>query len=65
MELYDTVDYFILAEGTLTFTGNSKELYYNNNKKLFLKYNDKIIHIIVDDFPKTTNPYFLLEILLY
>lgn len=57
MELYNIVDYFILVEGTLTFTGNKKPLYYNDNKELFSKYNDKIIHIIVDDFPETTNPW--------
>jgi len=49
--LYNIVDYFILVEATLTHTGNQKELYYNNNKELFKKWNDKIIHIIVDDFP--------------
>lgn len=56
-ELYNIVDYFILVEGTLTFTGNKKQLYYNENKLLFSKYNDKIIHIIVDDFPITKNPW--------
>ena len=49
--LYDTVDKFILVEATLTHSGKTKELYYNNNKHLFEKYNDKIIHIIVDDLP--------------
>ena len=32
-ELYDIVDYFILVEGNLTFTGNKKPLYYNENKE--------------------------------
>ena len=49
--LYNIVDYFILVEATLTHVGKPKELYYNKNKKLFEKWNDKIIHIIVDDFP--------------
>ena len=49
--LYNTVDKFILVEATLTFAGNKKELYYNNNKHLFEKYNDKIIHIIVENLP--------------
>ena len=56
-ELYDVVDYFILVEGTLTFTGNHKPLYYQENKEQFKKYHDKIIHIIVDDYPTTTNPW--------
>lgn len=49
--LYDIVDIFVLVESTLTFSGDNKELYYHNNKHLFEKYNDKIIHIIVDDLP--------------
>ncbi len=56
-ELYDVIDYFILVEGTLTFTGKTKPLYYDENKELFSKYNNKIIHIIVDDYPITTNPW--------
>ena len=49
--LNDFVDYFILVESTHTFTGHPKKLFYNENKKLFDKFNQKIIHIIVDDFP--------------
>lgn len=49
--LYDTVDFFVLVECTLTHSGDVKELYYQNNKQLFEKFNDKIIHIIVDDLP--------------
>ncbi len=58
--LYDLVDKFILVEATLTQMGNPKELYYNNNKELFKKYEDKIIHIIVEDLPtlqQTTDPW--------
>ena len=53
--LYNIVDKFILVECTLTHSGNTKELYYNNNKHLFEKYNDKIIHIIVEDLPTRAN----------
>lgn len=49
--LYDYVDKFILLESTLTFSGSKKDLYFENNKHLFEKYQDKIIHIIVDDLP--------------
>ena len=56
-ELYDIVDFFILVEGVLTFTGNSKPLFYKENKNRFHKYNDKIIHLIVEDFPSTNNPW--------
>lgn len=49
--LNDLVDNFILVESTHTFSGNPKELFYLNNKKLFEKFNNKIIHVIINDFP--------------
>ena len=49
--LNDYVDYFILVESTHTHVGKEKELYYANNKQMFEKFNNKIIHIVVDDFP--------------
>jgi beta-1,4-mannosyl-glycoprotein beta-1,4-N-acetylglucosaminyltransferase len=49
--LNDYVDYFIIVESMHTFVGNEKKLYYNDNKHLFEMFKDKIIHIIVDDFP--------------
>ena len=49
--LNDIVDYFVVVEATHTFTGKEKKLFFNENKHLFDKFNDKIIHIIVDDFP--------------
>ena len=49
------VDKFILAESTLTFTGNPKPLFYLENKDRFSKFNDRIIHIVVNDFPSLHN----------
>lgn len=49
------VDKFILVESTLTHTGNQKPLFYAENKSRFKKFNDKIIHIIVDEFPSFPN----------
>ena len=49
--LNDTVDYFVLVEATHTFVGKEKPLFYQENKHLFEKFNHKIIHVIVDDFP--------------
>lgn len=49
--LYNIVDYFIIVESTHTFVGKEKKLYFNDNKHLFEQFNNKIIHIIVDDFP--------------
>uniref|UniRef100_A0A6C0EZF5 Glycosyltransferase 2-like domain-containing protein n=1 Tax=viral metagenome TaxID=1070528 RepID=A0A6C0EZF5_9ZZZZ len=45
------VDYFVLVESTHTHVGKEKPLFYNENKYLFEKFNHKIIHIVVDDFP--------------
>ena len=49
--LYDIVDKFVLIESTLDYAGFPKKLYYKENKELYNKYNDKIIHVIIDDFP--------------
>ena len=45
------IDYFIIVESTHTFVGKEKPLFFNMNKHLFDKFSDKIIHVIVDDFP--------------
>ena len=45
-ELYDEVDYFVIVENPLTFTGNPKPLYFEENKQRFSKFLDKIIHIV-------------------
>ncbi|NGX60073.1 MAG: hypothetical protein KR126chlam3_01235 [Chlamydiae bacterium] len=53
-ELYEVVDYFVIVEGTKSFTGNDKLLFFAENKNLFKKYENKIIHVIIDDFPQPT-----------
>ena len=47
--LNDVVDSFVIVESTHTFVGKEKRLFFNENKHLID--NEKIIHIIVDDFP--------------
>jgi beta-1,4-mannosyl-glycoprotein beta-1,4-N-acetylglucosaminyltransferase len=49
--LNEYVDFFIIVESTHTFTGKEKNLIYDENKYRFEKYQDKIIHIIVNDLP--------------
>lgn len=44
------VDYFVLCESPQTFSGNSKPLYYKENKKRFKKWNHKIIHHVADRY---------------
>jgi hypothetical protein len=56
-ELYDSVDYFVLVESKETFRGKPKLLYFNDNKKRFAPYLDKIIHIIVDAGFISDNPW--------
>lgn len=59
-DLDDVVDYFILVEGTHTFVGKPKPLIYDEISKVdpfFRRYKDKIIHVVVDDFPHK-NPNF-------
>jgi beta-1,4-mannosyl-glycoprotein beta-1,4-N-acetylglucosaminyltransferase len=52
--LQNRVDKFILVEATTTFSGKPKPLYYQQNKKRYSQFNDKIINIIVDDLPKNS-----------
>lgn len=52
-ELWDTVDYFVLSEATISHSGKPKELHFDKNKARFEKYMSKIRHIIVDDIPET------------
>ena len=49
--LNEYVDYFVLVEATHTHVGNEKKMYFKENKDKFKKFENKIIHIIVDDFP--------------
>lgn len=51
--LNDVVDYFVLVESKKTFTKNDKPLYYEDNKHLFKQFEDKIIHVVLDDLPNT------------
>lgn len=39
------VDYFVICESHLTFSGKEKPLYFLENKERFSKWKDKIIHI--------------------
>lgn len=50
--LHEKVDKFVLVEATKTHQGKPKSLYYEENKRLFHKFKDKIIHIVVDDMPQ-------------
>ncbi len=49
--LNDVVDKFVLVEATKTFSNVGKPLYFKENKERFKKFEDKIIHIVVDEYP--------------
>ena len=55
--LGDIVDYFVINEATITFTGKKKPLYFAENKERFKKWEDKIIHHVLDDNNKTLEKY--------
>ena len=50
--LNDIVDKFVIVESTVTFSGKEKKLFFNENKEKFKKFEDKIIHVIINDTPK-------------
>jgi beta-1,4-mannosyl-glycoprotein beta-1,4-N-acetylglucosaminyltransferase len=55
LTVLDKVDKFVLVEATKTHSGKPKELFYEQNKARFQKWADKIVHIIVDDFPESND----------
>lgn len=52
--LKDIVDKFVIAESTVTFTGNPKPLNFQSNRKEFSEFEDRIIYVIIDDTPDGT-----------
>jgi len=54
-ELYDVVDYFVIAEANMSHSGNPKEYYLLDNWDRFKLWHDKMRRIAVDDFPVTNN----------
>lgn len=45
------VDYFVLEEATVTFSGEPKEMVFAGNRELFAEFADKIRYVAVDDSP--------------
>jgi beta-1,4-mannosyl-glycoprotein beta-1,4-N-acetylglucosaminyltransferase len=58
-ELAGVVDKFVLCEATRTFSNKPKPLYYADNKNRFSAFSDRIIHVVVDDSPDSTDPWVL------
>ena len=49
---YPLYDKFLIVEGTKTFAGEPKLLYFEKYKHLFSRFLDKIQYEVVDDFPE-------------
>lgn len=47
--LNDSVDYFVVNECPLTFSGKEKPLYFFENRDKFTKFSNKIIHHVFDE----------------
>lgn len=43
----DEVDFFVIVESTLTFSGKPKKLYFDENQSRFKDYKKKIIHYMI------------------
>ncbi len=56
-EMNDSVDKFVIVEACETFRGNPKSYIFEENKHLFEKFADKIIHVKVDQKVYTENPW--------
>ena len=53
--LDEYVDFFVVVEGNRTWQNNSKKLRFDKSK--FLKFEQKIIYIPVEDLPDGIDPY--------
>jgi len=51
--LNDSVDYFVISEAPITFSGHEKPLYFYENRDKFAKFAHKIIHnVFAEDKPE-------------
>ena len=54
MELYETVDYFVVVEANMTHTGKPKRFIFEENKERYKQFLDKVIYVKVEDCPEYT-----------
>ena len=45
------VDRFVVSEATTTFSSLPKPLYFQENREMFKEFEEKIIHVVVEDTP--------------
>ncbi|GAJ29976.1 glycosyltransferase family 17 protein [Acidomonas methanolica] len=54
---YQHVDYFVISESTKDFMGRPKALMFSENMNRYAQYLDKVIHLVVDDMPDSSDPF--------
>ena len=54
-ELYNSVDYFVIAEANMSHSGKPKDYVLEENWERFKPFQDKIRYLKIDDFPVTHN----------
>ena len=54
-ELDDVTDHFIIVESNYTFSGKPKPFFFQDNIEIFKDYQQKIVHIVVEDMPNNGN----------
>jgi len=52
--LYDHVDKFIIVEATRSHQNLEKKLFFSEKKHEYSKFLDKIIHVVLDEYPEHT-----------
>jgi len=62
--LNNIVDKFVLIENIVTYTNEKKPLYYQENKKRYKKFSNKIIHVVVRDSPNVSHPWIIEHYLM-
>lgn len=55
-ELANVVDRFVVVEANRTFTGLSKPLHFAENRHLFREFDERILHVAVEDRPGDDDP---------
>lgn len=53
------VDRFVIAEGSRTFSGNPKPMWFAENRERYAKWQSKIRYVPVDDWPESSDPWII------
>lgn len=56
-ELWNVVDFFVIAEADITFQNQPKSFLLKDNWERFRPYQEKIRHIMINDMPRSNNPW--------